>query len=632
MHKLAKPLGQSMTDARLQKEAVLRVGEVTEVTGRRISVTVDKDKNLSELFFDGEIIRNVAVGSYIDIKKGFLSLIGKVDGEHAKPDANVHPEASNMPSSKRFLSISLVGYVDRSGKFFGGTKELPLVGNEAYLLTSERVHQIHDLVAEGTIPMQVAISDYEGFKISLPVDGLMNSHIAVFGNSGSGKSNTVALLYQSYIKQMMQRNKELFQSRIKIIFFDFNGEYTGENCLCSEKAVYNLSTNDANGDKIPLSANGILDFETISLLADATEKTQRPFLNRALKLYTKINDSGDPLSYLRNILRQQIIGILQMSEKERAMLLIDYMRQVLPETEDENGQEVPLDLELEWHNSSLGFKFKSTNIFFGGKPEHILETEIYKRVDSYEIEDDLISDFITCCYIQLTYDVLNNRAQNEHIAPVINKLKSKQTDIRTIFDPQAVGDLFSKNVVAVNLNNLNTTMKKTVPLLVAKRIYQEQKKMEEQSALSIVIDEAHNILSHESSRETESWKDYRLETFEEIIKEGRKFGVFVTVSSQRPSDISQTITSQAHNYFIHRLINDRDLKSISTAVSYIDKITEESIPTLPTGTCVFSGVAGQMPLKLAMDALPEMQRPQSHTRKLSNIIPADDNGTLDFDS
>jgi uncharacterized protein len=71
-----------------------------------------------------------------------------------------------------------------------------------------------------------------------------------------------------------------------------------------------------------------------------------------------------------------------------------------------------------------------------------------------------------------------------------------------------------------------------------------------------------------------------------------------------------TITSQAHNYFIHRLMNERDLQSIASAVSYIDKITEESIPTSPTGTCIFSGVAGQMPLKFAIRPLSEaMARP-----------------------
>src|SRR5678815_555996 len=100
-------------------------------------------------------------------------------------------------------------------------------------------------------------------------------------------------------------------------------------------------------------------------------------------------------------------------------------------------------------------------------------------------------------------------------------------------------------------------MRKTIPLLLSKMVYREHKQADDDCTLTIIIDEAHNILSSESFREAESWKDYRLETFEEIIKEGRKFGVFVTIASQRPNDISPTITSQAHNYFIHRLINQR---------------------------------------------------------------------------
>lgn len=80
--------------------------------------------------------------------------------------------------------------------------------------------------------------------------------------------------------------------------------------------------------------------------------------------------------------------------------------------------------------------------------------------------------------------------------------------------------------------------------------------------MNIIVDEAHNILSRDSDRESERWKDYRLETFEEIIKEGRKFGVFLTIASQRPSDISSTIISQLHNYFLHRLINNNDIFAV----------------------------------------------------------------------
>ena len=130
-----------------------------------------------------------------------------------------------------------------------------------------------------------------------------------------------------------------------------------------------------------------------------------------------------------------------------------------------------------------------------------------------------------------------------------------------------------KEPVAVfSLLRVNQDQKRVIPLVVAKYLYEEQKKRgqgELESSVHLIIDEAHNILSYSSQRESESWRDYRLETFEEIVKEGRKFGMYLTVCSQRPADISPTILSQMHNYFIHRLVNDEDLRAIAKSVSFI---------------------------------------------------------------
>ncbi|WP_432490503.1 hypothetical protein, partial [Flavonifractor plautii] len=89
-------------------------------------------------------------------------------------------------------------------------------------------------------------------------------------------------------------------------------------------------------------------------------------------------------------------------------------------------------------------------------------------------------------------------------------------------------------------------MRKVIPMLLCKHLYDQKKENDPTNAryLNLIVDEAHNILSLESSRESEAWRDYRLETFEEIVKEGRKFGVFLTLASQRPHDISPTIISQ----------------------------------------------------------------------------------------
>ncbi|MGK9041794.1 DUF87 domain-containing protein [Rhizobium sp. SA279] len=607
---------------RLQKEAVLRVGEVSAVTGRKVFISVDRDKNLSELFFDGDVIRNIGVGSYVDIRKGFLSLIGKVEGENAQTD-DKRPSQLAYMNGRRYLSVSLVGFLDRKGEFFGGTKELPLVGNEAFLLTKEKVHQVHNLLKSGGIALEIARSEYEGYDISLPVDGLMNSHIAIFGNTGSGKSNTLAMIYQEFIAKMRARNEAAFEANCRVVLFDFNNEYIRDNCLTQHKRVFNLSTRNDNGDKIPLGAGGFNDIEIVSILADATEKTQKPFLKRALKLQQQVSEATVPAQYLRAIVQRQVIQILQMSDKMRADLLLDYLRQVLPEN-DANNQIIEITGDVEWHNVQSEFKIRGQSVFLKSNPDRITETTAYRTAELLELDDDDINNFISLCYVQLISDVLANRAQNEHIAPAINKLKSKQADIRKIFDPTPGADLFTSNVLVFALSDINLEMKKTVPLLVAKKIYEDHKRIGGFGSLNIVIDEAHNILSRESFRESESWKDYRLETFEEIIKEGRKFGVFVTISSQRPNDISHTITSQAHNYFIHRLINQKDLQSIASAVSYIDKLTEESIPTLPTGTCIFSGMAGQMPLKLAVKPLDELLRPKSETAEFVNLVPASD--------
>ncbi|WP_300434878.1 ATP-binding protein [uncultured Mameliella sp.] len=614
------------SDLQQKRDTVLRVGEVVEVSGRRIFVSVDGQKNLSDLFFNGEFVRNVSVNSYIEIRKGFLSLTGKVDGERVEEKSIDRKSViTQSDRNKRTPTISLVGFIDKNGVFFGGTRELPLIGNEAYLVTPRRIHEIHRLVSPGRAGVTFAKTDYEDYRVEFPVDGLFNSHIAIFGNTGSGKSNTLASIFQSLVKRLSGTSNDLFARRCKFLLFDFNGEYSKSGCITHAKAVMNLSTQRENGDKIPIAKESLLDPELLSVLADATEKTQKPFLRRALRLFEHI--SGDSLNessaHFQNILRQRIAQILQMSDKVRVDLLFDYLREILP-PDNNLGEIVELASDLEWHNQSSEYKLRGTNVYLKGSPDRIPDTVVYQHAANFSLSSNILTNLISAMYLQLITDVLTNRAQNQHIAPAINKLKSKRGDIEKVLDTETGSSMWSENFVVINLNDVNLDMKKTLPLLLTKKEYQDQKRRPKNTSLSIIIDEAHNILSSSSSREAESWKDYRLETFEEVVKEGRKFGVFVTIASQRPSDISSTITSQAHNYFIHRLINQRDLATIASAVSYIDSISEESIPTLPTGTCIFSGTAGQMPLKLVIDKLEDEVKPESGTLEFDLILRPDE--------
>lgn len=612
-----------MGSQELLRDAVLRVGEVSAVDGRKIYVQVDRNKNLSDMFLDGEILTNIAVNSYLEIRKGFLSIIGRVEGERVQSDTSDSWSEAGQPvnRNKRVLTVGLSGFIDERGSFSGGTRELPLIGNEAYLLTKQKVHLMHNLVQENSPSISIATLFGEDIDIEFPIDGLFNSHIAIFGNTGSGKTNTLASLYQGLVTELSKRNLQRFRESSRFVLFDFNGEYKADDCITPNKRVYNLSTRNHAGDKIPMEQDALVDIEVLSILVDATEKTQKPFIRRTLRFFKQISEAHNADAYFKGVLQSKVKDTLQLADKLRATLLIDYFEQIIPDV-DGNNNPVDLTGDLEWFNNGSEFRFRDSPVYFRATPNRIPDTTLYRQIERFSFGASILDNLIAALYLQLISDVLTNRAQNEHIAPLINRLKAKKDEVEKLFSFAAGGNFWESNFVVVNLHDVNIEMKKTIPLLLAKRLYEEQKSDGNGRTLSLIIDEAHNILSTQSSREAETWKDYRLETFEEIIKEGRKFGVFVTLSSQRPSDISPTIASQAHNYFIHRLINQADLKMIASAVSYVDRVTEESIPTLPTGTCVFSGVVTQVPLKVHMKALDEASRPSSSTRKFSQLVPA----------
>ncbi|OCF98146.1 ATPase [Gilliamella sp. wkB195] len=606
-----------MNEFFIEDEAVLRIGEVVEVSGRYITILVDKNKNLSDLFFKGKVLKNVSVNSFIEIKKGFLSLIVKIESEKIiedkKNDLN-NTGGSSANHYLRFLTTSLLGYIDNQGKFAGGTREFPLIGNEAFIVTENIIQSIHAITTKNDFSINFAKTDLENIDISIPVDGLLNSHIAIFGNTGSGKSNTLAALYKNGYEKLKAKIINDFQNKCRFLLFDFNGEYTSNDCITPDKKVYNLSTQTNNGDKIPIPKEMLLEHEMLSILSDARDKTQKPFLKRVLSLYNAVYKADNPLCYFRSILKKSIKNTFLSSDKLKADTIIDLYRQLF------DNDEIVSDIKFNANINQKKWVFVNKNGFIE-EESSIPKMYIYSCAESFTFPSDLLGIFLKFSYLQLIKEILSNQSEHSHVSPVINRLVSNKNDIKKIFDTSGKEEFWKEsNFIVINLNMVNLTMKKTLPLLISKWAYENKKQEDKKSSLSFIIDEAHNILSNTSNRESENWKDYRLETFEEIIKEGRKFGVFVTISSQRPNDISPTIISQAHNYFIHRLINQNDLYAIQKAVSYIDKVSEESIPTLPRGTCIFSGVLSQMPLKLRVTELDNKHKPKSNTLSFNDFI------------
>jgi hypothetical protein len=613
------PNQQSNINEILLKESIFIIGTVSSVEGRKIKVKVKKDKNLSHLSYRGGIIKNVSVGSYIKISKGFIEIIGKVEGEYVKEETiyNREYKKSELKIS-RFLDVSLFGHFDKKeDKFKQGIKEMPLIDNECYLLDKEEFNKLHRFYnREKTIKIGV-LTEEPSQDIKLCIRKLFASHIGIFGNTGSGKSNTLARIYTELFT--LNENNSKFTNLSRFVVIDFNGEYTKEEMITKEKKTFNLTTRSSDGDKYPIKQENIERLEIISVLLEATEKTQKPFLNRAIKNnYLEEDFENRSKENIKKIVKD----ILQKGDANLSVAifseLFNHLRQI-----EASGQNVVSGIlniiesgELKYHSNNTTYYIE--NKYANSDIEGVIEYA-FPNIDNITVDTSNLGKLKFKILSQYYHEIINGYSNQEHIRPLIGRMFKK-------FD--MLGNLISVennagqngNLEVVNLKDVNLEMKKTLPLIIVKQLYDEHKEAGnfENKSLHIIIDEAHNILSSTSERESETWKDYRLETFEELIKEGRKFSTFLTVSSQRPYDISPTIISQLHNYFIHRLINDLDIKAIEKTIAYLDKLSFESIPILSVGSCFIAGLASDIPVKVDIDLLSIEKQPRSETINLQN--------------
>lgn len=192
-----------MNNYHITQDSIFKIGEVISVDGRKVKVKVDKSKNSSHTFYKGELVKNISVGSYLKIIKGYTKIIGKVEGEFVDEDKIFLNKDYKKQSDKihRTLLVSMLGFFNEE-KFERGIKELPLVYDECFLLDNEEFKKVHDFIKDDDAPLKLGTLSLEkGQDIKIGVNSLFASHIGIFGNTGSGKSYTLAKLYEELLKQ-----------------------------------------------------------------------------------------------------------------------------------------------------------------------------------------------------------------------------------------------------------------------------------------------------------------------------------------------------------------------------------------------------------------------------------------------
>ncbi|MFR0580599.1 ATP-binding protein [Limosilactobacillus mucosae] len=583
------------------------LGVIVGVDGDIAQVGMYNMSNETEYLWDGKLLAGPKVGAFLTVKQNDIKIIAIVTSEKIIDQQNTVKSAQfdnrySPNSINRIVCLKTQGVID-NGKFQLTSEHVPMIGNEVMLTSPEDLNSIYDVEdEEPTISIGKSVREKQTVK--LPINKFFASHIGIFGNTGSGKSNTLHKLYLELFKS--QYRSSIFE-KSKFFVIDFNGEYTQAEQFGVRdqyKKIFNINTRSNESDKLPITKSYLFNPDILAILFDARPATQIPFLRDTIKKYRKIYNS-----YNREIFAKFEVGLL------KSILKIGNSKQTL---------------FSEWLNicSSLGMcsnslktlkaaanykdfgnpQLKINNEYFFINGEFTEEGKQLLRKIVKELQDTIdglseINKLKVFFEFQKVYISLYESGKSEYINPLFKRIEVILDGLDPILNLVDI-DTLKKEFTCLNIINLvnaNQEIKRLVPMMLSKMIYDRQKEEVSQNSkimktCHLIIDEAHNILSSEFRRNGDSWQDFRLSVFEEIIKEGRKFGFFLTLASQRPADISPTIISQLHNFFVHRLVNENDLRMLENTMPTLDKNSYNEISSLGQGEAIITGNAMRVPV------------------------------------
>jgi hypothetical protein len=155
------------------------------------------------------------------------------------------------------------------------------------------------------------------------------------------------------------------------------------------------------------------------------------------------------------------------------------------------------------------------------------------------------------------------------------------------------GSIKKSQIIIIDLNSANDEMVEVISCVLSRMIFEKLRKAKDRNKfpVNLVLEEAHRYISTESGKVFGNAN----KIFERIAKEGRKYGMFLLISSQRPSELSRTVLSQCSNFIVHRIQNPEDLSHIRQITPHISETILKRLPSIPTQHALIFGHAVNLP-------------------------------------
>ncbi|MCL6613823.1 MAG: DUF87 domain-containing protein [Firmicutes bacterium] len=185
------------------------------------------------------------------------------------------------------------------------------------------------------------------------------------------------------------------------------------------------------------------------------------------------------------------------------------------------------------------------------------------------------------------------------------------------------------HVVIIDLSLLAAEVLENVTALIGRLILEFLQRLGEYGGsdsrgslpVVLILEEAQNYIRE---RQNSADELISLEVFERIAREGRKYGLGLVISSQRPSELSRTVLSQCSSFIVHRLQNPEDLRYFEDIVPSIYSGLLDQLPALAPQTALILGECVRAPsLVRICDAnpLPRSRDPKFYKYWISEKVP-----------
>lgn len=551
----------------------LFVGILSSVSAQAVRFNLNDAGSPSGVHYLGGRYGKGEVGEFVLIEGQINLLLGRVVEIHLPESERRSVDASHS----KVLDLDAVGTIQLLGsvamdslRVTAGVESYPRLGDRVYAAPHNFVASLPSLMEpEGSPESKVllrlgSIDVALESAVSIRPEKLFGRHCAILGTTGGGKNWTTARIIEECLKH-----------KSKIILLDATGEYRGfSGSFVSHLHLGSPVKKAAASQPCSLPPTSFVESDFIALFEPAG-KVQGPKMRSAMRSLR--------LAKLAPAIASN--GIIKKIDQSKAAFSAEEQKAGVTEKLDDPRQEfdvtklvAQIEQECVWPDGKNWTTKQSDPSKWGGESgDFSYCLSLTSRINAV-----LTSNSFACVF----------KSTDPALTTAINNFASSDKRLLRICLSGVAYEFKAREIVANVIGRHLLNMARVGEFAA--------------SPVVVVVDEAHNFLGRQIGGEDAV---ARLDAFELIAKEGRKFGLNICLTTQRPRDITEGVLSQMGTLVVHRLTNDRDREVVERACGEIDRAASSFLPNLKPGEAAIIGA--DFPIPLTVQIFPPEAQPKS---------------------